>query len=121
MIMLIYTYNTLADAAKEGVRYAIVHGCGFGSGNCSGTCTFTGTPSTCSDSGADNVKSWSKKFAAASLHDTSAMTFNVTYPDGSSDPPNRVQVTASYNYQPFFGLGWPTVTVRASAQGRIVY
>ena len=26
LIMLIYAYSVLADAAKEGVRYAIVHG-----------------------------------------------------------------------------------------------
>ena len=26
MIVLIYTYNVLADSAKEGVRYAVVHG-----------------------------------------------------------------------------------------------
>src|SRR6266704_4202288 len=28
IVMLLHTYNTLADAAKEGVRYAIVHGSG---------------------------------------------------------------------------------------------
>jgi hypothetical protein len=36
MILLMYAYNTLADAAKEGVRYAIVHGTGLGAANCSG-------------------------------------------------------------------------------------
>ena len=34
MILLMYAYNTLADAAKEGIRYAIVHG--TGNTNCSG-------------------------------------------------------------------------------------
>ena len=29
MILLMYAYNTFADAAKEGVRYAIVHGTGL--------------------------------------------------------------------------------------------
>lgn len=28
VILLMHTYNTLADSAKEGVRYAIVHGTG---------------------------------------------------------------------------------------------
>ena len=28
IVMLLHTYNTLADSAKEGVRYAIVHGSG---------------------------------------------------------------------------------------------
>src|SRR5207244_12830879 len=26
LVMMIYAYNVLADAAKEGVRYAVVHG-----------------------------------------------------------------------------------------------
>lgn len=128
LIMLIHTYNVLADSAKEGVRYAIVHGCDFDSTACSGTCVFASpSPPTCSDSGADNVKAWALNFARASLHDTSAMTVNVCYTtDGTtcgatSDAPHMVQVSISYPYQPFFGLGWPTVTVTASAQGRIVY
>ena len=36
IIVMVYTYNVLADAAKEGVRYAIVHGTGIGAPNCSG-------------------------------------------------------------------------------------
>lgn len=129
LILLIHTYNVLADAAKEGVRYAVVHGCDFNSSNCSGTCAFaTPSPPTCSDAGADNVKAWARHFAVASLHNTSAMTFNVCYTaDGgatctaTSDAPNMVKVTVTYPYQPFFGLGWPTVNVTASAMGRIVY
>lgn len=116
LIMLIYTYNVLADAAKEGVRYAIVHGCDFDSTNCSGSCT-----TACADAAALNVRNWALNFARGSLHDTSAMTVSVSYPDGTSDAPNRVQVTINYPYQPFFGLGWPTVNVGATAQGRIVY
>jgi Flp pilus assembly protein TadG len=123
LIMLIYTYNVLADSAKEGVRYAIVHGCDFDSSTCSGTCAFAALPpqNACTDANADNVKAWARNFARASLHDTSAMAIAVNYPDGSSDAPNRVQVAVSYPYQPLFGLGWPTVTVRAAAEGRIVY
>jgi len=26
-----------------------------------------------------------------------------------------------YPYQPFFGLGWPTVNVNAAAEGRIMF
>ena len=49
-----------------------------------------------------------------------------TYPDAattkipSNGPPNRVQVVVAYPYEPFFGLGWPTVTVNAAAEGRIM-
>jgi hypothetical protein len=55
------------------------------------------------------------------MHSTSTMTVTVTYPDGSSAAPSRVAVDISYPYQPFFGLGWPSVTVNAAAAGRIMY
>lgn len=57
MILLMYAYNTLADAAKEGIRYAVVHGTGTGASSCSGPGTIASvTPAvTCTDSTAANV------------------------------------------------------------------
>lgn len=118
MIVLIYTYSVLADAAKEGVRYAVVHGTGVGAPNCSGP---GGGGVTCGDSTGENVKTAVTYYASLSFHDASAMTVTPTYQDGSSVAPNRIRVTVTYPYQPLFGLGWPTVTVNAAAQGRIVY
>jgi len=123
LLMLIYTYNVLADSAKEGVRYAIVHG--TGNSNCSGPGSSTSVPPiTCADASANNVTAVVTTYAGVSLHSTAspAMTITPTYPDGSCAAPNRVQVTVSYRYQPFFGLfpsGW--VTVNAAAEGRITY
>jgi Flp pilus assembly protein TadG len=118
LTVMIYTYTVLADAAKEGVRYAIVHGTGVGLANCSGPGT---GGSSCTDSTADNVKTAVSNYNALSFHDKSAMTVTPTYPDGSSVAPSRVRVTVSYPYQPIFGLGWPTVTVYAAAEGRIAF
>lgn len=120
MIVLIYTYNVLADAAKEGVRYAVVHGTGVGKANCSGP---GGGSVTCTDSAANNVVTAVKNYAAASFHDSSAIAngVTVTYQDSSSAAPSRVRVTVAYPYQPFFGLGWPSVTVNAAGEGRIVF
>lgn len=118
MIVMIYTYTVLADAAKEGVRYGIVHGTGLGAGNCSGP---GGGGVTCTDSTGANVTTAVRNFAALSFHDKSAMTVSPTYPDASSVAPSRVRVTVSYVYQPLFGLGWPTVTVNAAAEGRIAF
>ena len=117
MIVMIYTYSVLADAAKEGVRYAVVHGTGVGAA-CSGP---GGGGITCTDATADNVKTTVTKYTSYSFHNSSAMTVTPTYPDASSVAPNRVRVTVSYPYQPIFGLGWPTVTVNAAAEGRIVF
>lgn len=116
LILLVYTYNVLADSAKEGVRYAVVHG--TDSAACSGP---GGNGVSCPDSVGSNVQTAVTNFARYSLHDTSAMTVTVTYPDSSSAAPSRVQVQITYPYQPFFGLGWPTVSVKAAAAGRIVF
>lgn len=120
MIVLIYTYSVLADAAKEGVRYAVVHGTGVGAANCSGP---GGSGGPCTDSAGNNVITAVTNYASASFHDSSAIAKGVTvaYPDASSVAPNRVRVTVAYQYQAIFGLGWPTVTVNAAAEGRIVF
>lgn len=118
MIVLIYTYSILADSAKEGVRYAVVHGTGVGAATCSGP---GGGGVTCTDSTATNVKSAVTKYAAFSFHSTANMTVTPNYVDAKSTAPSRIRVTVSYPYQPLFGLGWPTVTVNAAAEGRIVF
>ena len=117
MFMLVYTYNVLADSAKEGVRYAIVHG------------TNSSSPSgpTCPCSAIDGAAGTGvvKSYDQYSFTATTGMTVTVTYPDTSNPPanqaPNRVQVVVSYPYKPFFGLNWPTATLYATAEGRIVF
>jgi Flp pilus assembly protein TadG len=113
LILMVYTYSVLADSAKEGVRYAIVHG--------SGNAAASGPTCPCSDIDGSAGTGVVKTYAQYSLHDTSTMAVTVTYPDTSNDPPSRVRVAVSYPYQPFFGFGWPTVTVNAAAEGRIQY
>ncbi len=115
MVLLVYTYNVLADSAKEGVRYAIVHGTDSAACNNPG-----GGGVSCRQLWRD-VTATVQQYAQYSFHSTSSMTIAVTYPDSSSAPPSRVQVHISYPYQPFFGLGWPTVTVNAAAAGRITF
>jgi Flp pilus assembly protein TadG len=113
MCMLTYTYSVLGDAARQGVRYAIVHG--TDSGNCSG-------PSTgCADSSAANVKSVVTSAAASSFHDLSKMTVQVSYPDLASNPLSRVNVTINYTYVPYIKLPGIANSVQLSAQGRIIY
>lgn len=93
-----YTYSVMADAANEGVRHAIVSG-----GDLVGT------------------RATVKAFAATSLHDISAMTTSVTFPDGNAIPPNRVRVTVSYQYIPYLPQFFkPLITMNTYAEGRIV-
>jgi Flp pilus assembly protein TadG len=93
---LMYTYTVMADAANEGVRYAIVH-----SGDSAGTTTVV------------------KNFAKTSLHDTSAISVSVAFPAGST-PPNPVQVSVSYTYVPWLKGFISTPTMTAYAKGMMV-
>jgi Flp pilus assembly protein TadG len=129
LILLMHTYNVLADAAKEGVRYAEVHG--TGNSKPSGpTCPCADIDGPAVPVGTATVPGYGsgygvvKTYAQYSLHDMSGMTVTVTYPDTANPPanqaPNRVQVVVAYPFSPLFGLGWPTVTVNAAAEGRIM-
>jgi len=125
MIMLLHAYNTLADAAKEGIRYAVVHG--TGNANCSGPGLPSATPPvTCSGTPYSNVQTVVTNFAAVSFQNVSASSVTVDYnPNGANGvacntPGCLVRVTVSYGYQPFFGLGWPNVSLNAAADGRIM-
>ncbi len=117
VVMAVYTYNVLSDAAKEGVRYAIVHGAG--NSNCSGP----NTPA-CPDPSGNNVKAVVNDYAKYSLHDISAMNVTVTYLDPAGSPsnqaPNRVQVQVQYNYVPYISLPWLPPLLKTAAEGRIV-
>jgi Flp pilus assembly protein TadG len=95
---LMYTYSVMADAANEGVRYAIVH------------------------SGGDTSSAQARvaTFAATSLHNVSAISTSITFPDGSSAPPNRVRVTVSYTYDPWLRQYITTPSMTTYAEGRMI-
>ena len=132
MILLLYAYNTLADAAKMGIRYAIVHG--TGNTNCSGPGT---TGVTCPDISGANVvaavisgnSTCATTCGWASLSFQNIQTSDVTV---SYNPNNAngasacnvagcmVRVSISHVYTPLFGLNWPSVTLSAAADGRIM-
>lgn len=126
-LMIMHTYNVLADSAKEGVRYAVVHG--------TRNSIPSGPACPCPDidgpaappgtvPGYGSSYGVVKTYAQYSLHDITNLTVTVTYPDTANAPanqaPNRVQVVVAYPYSPFFNLGWATVTVNAAAEGRIM-
>lgn len=128
MMSLMHTYNTLAGAAKEGVRYAIVHG--------SRNTIPSGPKCPCADIDGDPAPPGTvpgygsgygvvKTYAQYSLHDITNITVTVNYLDPATKnvpqngAPNRVQVVVAYPYAPFF-FSWPTVTVSAAAEGRIM-
>jgi len=112
--MTVYTYSVLGNAAREGVRYAIVHG--TDNGSCSGP------SSGCGDASGTNVKSVVNGYAAVSFHDISGMTVTPSWPDGTSTPSSRVVVTITYPYIPYLQVpGFNAPTMKVTAEGRIVF
>lgn len=118
LVMWVYTYTVMAEAAKEGVRYAVVHGCGTNASTCSGPCS--APTSACTDASGANVIGVVKGYAQYCLHNTSGLTPAVTYLDSSAASPSRVQVVIQYSYQPYFSLPWSPPTIYANSEGRIV-
>ena len=127
LIMLMQTYNVLADAAKDGVRYAIVHGTNnsIPSGP---TCPCVDIDGPAAPPGTTpgygSGYGVVKTLAQYSLHNMAGITVTVTYLDTAIPPanktPNRVKVVIAYPVHPLFGLGWPTATVYAASEGRII-
>src|SRR6266496_816064 len=94
LFMLLYSYNILADAAKEGVRNAVVSG----SNSATPAGPTTGTASNCTTN-VSPVKNVVKSYAALTFHDISAMTVNVCDLDGNNIAPTRVQGTIQNAHQ----------------------
>lgn len=112
--MLVYSYSVINNAAREGVRYAVVHG--SDSTNCSGP------SSGCTDASGANVVAVVQQYAKLSFHDISGMTVTVSYPDATqSDPLSLVTVSVNYAYVPFFNLNSISSSLTVTSQGRIVY
>ncbi len=76
-----YTYTVLADAANEGLHYAVLN--------------------SSDETGAVNMV---KDYAKDTLHNVSKIDVAVTYPDGTTSPPARVAVSVTYPYVPYLTL-----------------
>jgi Flp pilus assembly protein TadG len=119
--IFIYTYSVLANAAKEGVRYAIVHGANNGSPSGPPTGSASSPPCTVSSSNVTNVVNQTKNFAGFSMLSTANVNVFVCYLDGNNKLNSLVQVSVNYLYRPLFGFNWPSVRVYANSAGRIVF
>ena len=111
---MLLVYTTVANAARAGVRYAIVHG----STRSAGT-----TVDSASGPGADpaQVVTVVKNFASAGLLTTSLLVVNVTYPGGSNVPGQYVTITVVYPYDPLTTYFSKTLRLGSATQGIIVF
>jgi Flp pilus assembly protein TadG len=91
--LVFYTYEWISEAAREGTRYAMVHGstCETSGGV---SCTVTAT------TGGGTFPSVNGYVSAIGLPNLGGGTMNVatTYPDGDEVPPHRVVVNVTYTF-----------------------
>lgn len=111
---VILVYTTVANAARAGVRYAVVHGSsrasGAGSSNASG-------PSA----NPPQVLTVVDDFASAGLLTPGRLVITVSYPGGSNAPGQLVSVTVSYPYDPLSSWLPFKVNLGSTTQGVIAF
>ena len=124
MMLVLYTFNYVSDAAREGSRYAMVRG--------STSCTNTPALSNCNATGA-NIQTWVRGHAYPGIASsklnltTSWLKVSATTPatwsactSGTCNAPgNQVKVVATYSYPlavPFV----PKMTFNLSSTSKMV-
>ena len=123
VIMLLFVFEmgrmvlvstTVANAARAGLRYAIVHGstraAGSGVNNASGP----------GDNPAQVVTAVTD-FASAGPLTTSLLVVNVTYPGASNAPGQSVNITVVYPYDPLTTYFSKTLRLGSAARGIVVF
>ena len=116
---MILVYTTMADAARAGVRYAMVHG-GSRSGSGSSGPSGPGSGGSCT---CPEVQTVVNTYAGVGLINTANVTTTVGYPDLSNLPGSHVTVTVQYTYDPLVGYFAPTLskTLSSTSQGVITF
>jgi Flp pilus assembly protein TadG len=117
---MLLVYTTVANAARAGVRYAIVHG---------NTRTTGTTVDNASGPASDpaQVLTVVKNFASAGLLTTSLLVVHVTYPDqpqpllAANAPGQYVTITVVYPYNPLITYFSKTLRLGSQSQGVIVF
>ena len=111
---MLLVYTAIADAAREGVRYAIVHGSsratGSGQSNARGPSANPAQVVTVIDN-----------FAATGPLTISRLVISVTYPGSSNAPGQTVNVSVVYPYDPFVTYFPATLRLGSASQGVIEY
>jgi len=110
---MVLVYTTVANAARAGARYAIVHGA-----DQTVSPSGPGSPCTC-----PAVKTVVKNFSSAGLVNPSLLTITVNYPDTSNSAGSRVSVTVTYPYDPLvtFFNSLLNQTIGSTSEGVITF
>lgn len=119
MSRMILVYTAIADAAKAGARYAMVHG---------GDRTGSGIDGPSSASSYSEIQTVAQNYADTGLLTSSNVTVSVSYPNHTGTyqgnyPGDPVQVTVSYTYDPILGYFSSILnrTLSSTSEGVITY
>lgn len=88
---MVLVSTSVANSARAGIRYAIVHGA---------TRTGSGVDGPSGPGAITNITANIKNYASAGLLSTSRLDININYLDGNNVPGSRIQVTVRYPYDP---------------------
>jgi Flp pilus assembly protein TadG len=104
---LLLVTSALAEAARAGVRYAVVHG--VDNPTTLGPATTAGT-----------IKNVVSNIASTGILNTANLDITSTYAPGLA-PGATVQVTVTYPYDPFTTYFPLTITLGSTSEGTITY
>ena len=110
----VLVYTTVANAARAGVRYAVVHGSSRSAGATIDSASGPGNNPA-------QVVTVVKNFASGGLLTTSRLVVTVTYPGGSNAPGQYVTITVVYPYDPLTTYFSKTLRLGSASQGIIVF
>jgi len=110
---MVLVYMSVANAARAGIRYAIVHG----SSRAVGTTVNSASGPTYTT----QVLTVVSNFAGTGLLTTSLLVVNITYPNNSNAPGQPVKITVVYPYDPLTTYFSKTLRLGSAAQGIIVF
>jgi Flp pilus assembly protein TadG len=108
---MVLVYTTVANAARAGARYAIVHG------------QDQAPPYRQGPANTGAVQAVATHFASAGLVNMSLVVVTVNYPNNDSNPGSPVTVTVSYPYDPLVSYFTSLLnnTLSSTSQGIITY
>jgi hypothetical protein len=111
---MLLVYTAVANAARAGLRYAIVHGSTRAAGSTMNSASGPGNNPA-------QVLTVVSDFAGSGLLTTSLLVVNVTYPGGSNAPGQNVTISVVYPYNPLTTYFSKTLRLGSATQGIIVF
>ncbi len=110
---LVMAYTTVANAVREGSRYAVVHGSTRTGSGVDGPSGPGANPS--------QVVTVVRNFALTGSLNNSHLTITVVYPGGSNAPGQFVDVTAVYVYDPLTTYIPLNMRLGSTTEGVIIF